>query len=101
MKGNPELTTVDVQELVQSIHNNHATRRKLAHYTVEQWDLHQVFEYAVDILEEKYEVEANLFNEDLGFYCEEHISEPGHDPARLFSKKDYSDKANKEKDKEE
>ena len=97
MKGESEMATVGMRELMQSVSNNDEARQKLAHYTVEQWDLHQVFEYAVDVLEEKYHDNSNLFDEDLGFYCESILDDPGYDPARLFPTKDGSDNTNQER----
>jgi hypothetical protein len=65
------MVVISTKKLIESIPNDDDSRRKLAHHTVEQWDLHQVFEYAVDILQEKYEENSNFFDEDLEFYCED------------------------------
>jgi len=99
------MVVISTRKLMESVSNDDDSRRKLAHHTVEQWDLHQVFEYAVDILTEKYEENSNLFDEDLEFYCEdvmdhgvygnevstvgedyfgETIGSRQEDPARLF-----------------
>ena len=105
------MTIISTQKLIQDIPNDDDTRRKLAHHTIEQWDLHQVFEYAVDTLQQKYEESSNLFDEDLEFYCEDvmdhgvygnevstvnrvyygtEIGNLQEDPARLFPQKVYS-----------